>query len=833
MFSAREGRLARVAIYGISLALGVAFSVVLLSAAFGSARAPAERDFSLASVAAENTLTGNARAAHNAVASLAAFLVATPPFNPSQFGIVGRELLHQHPYIVRIAYCRGLPSPGSGAPCAEDMQVGRDGGAGDAAAPVDWSSVPGVPLPPGSPDVHAASGGTAEAPRLWLLRGIPEPEGAGADGVLVVLVDVERMLEGGMRDAAIELVLTNDRANFGGRHVLFARRSAGAAGLGALELIRESTVQLPAFSLRLRLERSAGWSELDAWTVYVAALVGVGVTLLLVAFVRAREMQALQLAERNLVIERKVEEQTRELALARDQALDAARVKSAFLAGMSHEIRTPLNAIIGMSDLLSETPLTDEQRKYIDVFRKAGDTLLSLVNDILDFSKIEARQVRLESIAFDLTALVEEAVEIYAVKAQDRGLELVVDIDPALAPLRTGDPARLRQILLNLIGNAVKFTDHGEVVVAVMADPGGPPDHALRFEVRDTGIGIPVDKRQHVFETFTQVDSSTTRKYGGTGLGLSICRSLVELMGGSIRVEDGPGGRGSTFVFTVVLPRDPAAAAPVPELALRGRRIMLVDDNDSARAALARSLAAAGIDVTAVPGGTAARERLAGAASFDAHLVDARMPDVDGFELAAELSRDHPGSRTLIMLGAADLNQHLPRVKGLGIDGYVLKPVKRAELYRQVAGLFAAPAVARTAATEAAPAAATPRRILVVDDNADNRLLVRSYLKKFPYEIVEAEDGRAAVEKFQSGRFDVVFMDVQMPVMDGHEATRTIRAWEQAQRRPATPIIALTAHASREEAERSLAAGCSSHMTKPVKKAALVEAIETLAGRPA
>jgi signal transduction histidine kinase/CheY-like chemotaxis protein len=590
-------------------------------------------------------------------------------------------------------------------------------------------------------------------------------------------------------------------------------------------LAEEDVAQFPAYSIRLNVSREVGWAEVDMIMVGVALLVGVGVTLLLIALVRAKDLQARELRERNVLIERKVDEQTMELAKARDQALDASRVKSEFLASMSHEIRTPLNAIIGMSELLSETPLSSEQKKYTDVFRKAGDTLLSLVNDILDLSKIEAGQLRLETIPFDVVQTVEESVEIYALKAAEKNVELVCSVVPGPGAMRSGDPARLRQILLNLISNSLKFTERGEVVARAAPDPERGPDF-LRFEVSDTGIGIPKEKLESIFESFTQVDSSTTRKYGGTGLGLTICRSLAQMMGGEIHAESEL-GKGSRFILSVRLPA--AGTAAPATVSLKGRKVLLVDDNAAARAAVAAILESAGAAVTQASDANAALSGplAAGPIAFEAVLVDCRMPGMDGFGFVEALRRKNATVPVVMMLAAADLNQNIDRLRHLHAGAYLIKPVKQGELLRQLGEIISG-GEDRAAAAAAAPAERRqerPLRILLVEDNPDNRMLIRAYVKNLPYELVEAENGQIALDRFKDGRYDIVLMDVQMPVMDGRQATQEIRAWENASGATPTPVIALTAHAVKEEIDRCLAAGCNAHLSKPIKKATLLEAI--------
>jgi signal transduction histidine kinase/response regulator RpfG family c-di-GMP phosphodiesterase len=520
-----------------------------------------------------------------------------------------------------------------------------------------------------------------------------------------------------------------------------------------------------------------------------------------------------------------------ELIAAREEALAASRAKSEFLSSMSHEIRTPMNAVLGMADVLAETELNGEQRRYLNTVINNGNALLELISSILDLAKVESGRVSLENELFSPREVVERVLETLAIRAHEKELELVGQIHPEVPEQVLGDTLRLRQILTNLVANAVKFTHTGHVLVAVRAELGAPG--RLSFEVRDTGIGISGDQLDTLFKPFSQADSSTSRRYGGTGLGLAIVARLVNLMGGTIAVESSPGA-GSVFGFSVdfALPAKPLPLQErFPDLA--HRRILLIDHKAANRDAVRMLLEERGASVYAVGCWTTAGELISLASSrpkFDAIVINCSMLNADSARLLHQA--DDARERIVLMVPSAHSKRETDRWERCGIGKFVVKPLKRNELLAAVvAATGHDSAMTRTATHHqihyrAAPLTEGPcLHILFADDSPDNRALIKAYLKSTPHVIEFAENGEEAISKFIARPYDLVFMDIQMPIVDGYAAVEEIRRWERRVRRSPTPVVALTASADTEALRRMREAGCNLHVTKPLKKPVLLETI--------
>lgn len=523
-----------------------------------------------------------------------------------------------------------------------------------------------------------------------------------------------------------------------------------------------------------------------------------------------------------------------ELLAAREAALEASRLKSEFLATMSHEIRTPLNAVIGLTSLMMDTPLSEGQRQYAQGVKGAGEVLLTLINDILDFSKLEAGKVDLDVNAFDPRALVDEVAGLVAEAAQAKNLELISYCHPAVPERLMGDAGRIRQILVNLASNAVKFTPAGEVEIQVSVLNEDKHKASLRFEVRDTGIGISAEDHHKLFESFAQADASTTRRYGGTGLGLAISRRLTEVMGGEIGLDSEP-GHGSKFWFVLDLPIGPPATdtAALPA-SLSGRRVLVVDDNATNRLVLETQLASWGMLPVAVPDAASAmreyRSAKSAAEPYDIAVVDMCMPDTDGLELARQINHESNGSGGpgIILLTSTMMVDREDLVSA-GIREYLTKPVRSSEFYNRILRLMSTRTIGApsAAAPSTPPASPTPAhragRLLVAEDNQVNQLVARGMANRLGYDVDIVEDGAQAVAAALTGAYAAVLMDCHMPVMDGFDATKAIRSRNGHASR--IPIIAMTAGALNEDRERCFAAGMDDYVSKPVDLATLREVL--------
>ncbi len=796
--------------YATALFLGLAFTLSLLVLAWNAAQGEQARAFARETLAPQERLGNRLRELDR---QLGQFITLVQQGIPS--AVLAR--------LCEQARTRE-PALDGFALVAPDAGGNANGSQNLCGAAHDWPTrealLGAVAAFPESQDafpLRAPSGG--EGHQLVLAQHCPMP--GSVERALMMRIKGTALLQGVPLPPGLGVRLEIESRGPLGRVTLLARElpARARAPWAPSPLVNSRLSEFTNYAVRLELSRAWTPAQLDFGMLASAAILGLGVTLLMLALARARELRIRELALRNAVIEVQVAQQTQELAAARDEALVAARAKSDFLARMSHEIRTPLNAILGSMEALMDTQTTPAQSHLIRMCERAGQGLLVLINDVLDLAKIEAGQLLLEKVEFSPRDVLEEAAVMHTLAAAGKGIELVTDLSASLPEACQGDPVRLRQVLLNLLGNAIKFTHEGEVVLkAWMEEASGTPElPVLHFEVRDTGIGIPPEKLESVFERFAQADSSTTRRYGGTGLGLAISRELMEGMGGRLWAEN-PAQGGCCLKGSLPL----QAMTRAQGWAASGRRVLLVEAGTSQRESMKRALESLGADVRVGADDVSAAGQIS--ASWHPALIvwGLKHDATDPLTALDTLARGCPAPPRLVVLLPA-LSGDLPaRCAAAGVE-VGIKPPRRESLLSWLEAGATMPDAATLLPPPAARPASARRSLLLVEDNDDNRQLVHVFLRGQCWDITDAVDGLEAVRLCTEHSFDLVLMDIQMPRMDGHAATHEIRQLERASGRPPARIIALTAHALPEEHERILIAGCDGYLTKPLKKKTLLD----------